>query len=237
MLGGQAGSSEGECKNISHYVPIVRLALVHQLQRLLIEERMFSKIAIALMTTLLLSGCYLSSYRPASNESEPSPLTKTKGVIHFSFYPPEVAAEKSDRKSPMASLPIEPSLLQQYLEKYSVFTTALLSSTAQVKGPHIVLTKTALTEDDFKQNSCVLGLVTLFILPCYMDRTSSTLRYDVYEGDQILKSYAYEIKFRRVWWWGLLPFFLLHGIMTQYSESCEAITAQFLVDAHADGYL
>lgn len=88
------------------------------------------------------------------NKSEPNSVPKANRVIHFSFYPSEVAAEKGN-KSPMAALPVEATLLQQYLEKYSVFTTAILSPTAPVKGPHIVLTKVQVMNSDFNPDSAV----------------------------------------------------------------------------------
>ena len=191
---------------------------------------------MVLIATLLLSGCHISTYSPAPNKAEPNSLPKANTVIHFSFYPPEVAAEKGN-KSQMAALPIEASLLQQYLEKYSVFTTAILSPTAPVSGPHVVLTKVQIMNSDFNNAWCRVSLLTLFILPCYLNETASTLRYDVYEGDQVLKSYVYEIGYRGITWWGVLPFFWLHGMMTEYAQSCEAVTARFLIEAHADGYL
>ena len=132
---------------------------------------MLSKIAIALVTPLLLSGCHISTYSPAPNKSEPNSLPKANKVIHFSFYPPEVAAEK-ENKSPMAALPVEASLLQQYLEKYSVFTTAILSPAAPIKGPHIVLTKVQIMNSDFNNAWCRVSLLTLFILPCYLNETA-----------------------------------------------------------------
>jgi len=192
---------------------------------------------------LFLNGCVITSSRPLPNETALTPSPKGNDVIRFSFYPGEVAGEKKDDKASMAVLPIEPDLLQRYLDKYSSFSSAVISSTAPAKGTYIVLTMTtqplpAVTQlsQFIIRYSCPVAIFTLLTLPCYQEDVV-TLRYDVHSDDRFLKSYSYDVTTRRFFWWGVLPVSWLNYVTTKYEESCASITSHFITDARRDGYL
>lgn len=193
------------------------------------------------MLILFLNGCIITSSRPLPNEVELTPSPKGNDVVRFTFYP-EVTGDKTF-KSPMGALPVEPDLLQRYLEKYSSFASAVISSTAPQKGTYIVLTKTQQAPQAVMQFSqlvirfsCSVAFFTLYTLPCYGEDVV-TLRYDIHSDDRLPKSYSYDVTERKVIWWGVLPVVWVNGMTTQYAESCESITSRFITDARRDGYL
>lgn len=192
---------------------------------------------------LFLSGCIITSSRPLPNEVALTPSSKGNDVVRFSFHPEEVAGEKKDGNAPMGVLPIEPALLQRYLEKYSPFASAVISSVAPASGTYIVLTKTAQSPEAATKlsqfmikGSCLFAVITLFTLPCYGENIV-TLRYDIHSNDRFQKSYSYDVTTRQFFWWGVLPVLWLNLMTTQYAESCESITSRFITDARRDGYL
>ncbi|MEO5956509.1 MAG: hypothetical protein ABIR36_12575 [Nitrospiraceae bacterium] len=83
------------------------------------------------------------------------------GVIRFFFHPAEVIRGKEGSEVPMAALPIEAAILQQYLEKYSKFATAVLSPSAPALGSYIVISKTTMKSNMFGSVSCGFGAATL----------------------------------------------------------------------------
>lgn len=188
------------------------------------------------MLILLLNGCIITSSRPLPNEVALTPSPKGNEVVRFAFHPEEVSQEKESGKSPMGVLPIEPDLLQRYLEKYSSFASAVISSTTPPKGTYIVLTKIAQPSQFPSMASCALPLFTLFTLPCYLEKVVA-LRYDIHLDDRFQKNYSYDVTTRELMWWGVLPVFWLNWMTTNYVESCESITSRFITDARRDGYL
>lgn len=188
------------------------------------------------MLILFLSGCIITSSRPLPNEIELTPSPKGNDVVRFSFHPEQVTGEKNDNKAPMGVLPIEPDLLQRYLEKYSSFASAVISPTAPAKGTYIVLTKISQPSQFPSMVSCAVPVLTLFTLPCYQEKVV-TLRYDILFDDRFQKNYSYDVTTREVIWWGVLPVVWINWLTTQYAESCESITSRFMSDARRDGYL
>lgn len=83
----------------------------------------------------------------------------------------------------------------------------------------------------------MFGVFTLFVLPCYHDKDITSLRYDLTIDGRFVKTYTYQIKEKALIWWGAIPFFWVSSLLTSYNESCEAITAQFLLDARTDGFI
>jgi hypothetical protein len=188
------------------------------------------------LTIMALTGCMISATRPLHSEIKLAPPLKNGDVIRFFFYPSESPPDKRESETPLATLPIEAALFQQYLEKYSKFSTALLSPGAPAKGSYVVISKTAGKSNMFGTLSCVFGAVTLFVLPCYDSTPSSSIRYDFYIDDQIKKTYRSEIKRTDFLWWGAIPFYWVNYFTTSYKESYETTVLQLFVEAIQDGY-
>jgi hypothetical protein len=213
---------------------------MHLARRRLVSHAKMSfllRLLVVLSSTVFLGGCFILSFHPSLGEPELQGDPKRDGVLQFAFHPEEVAADKNTKESPMAALPLEAALLQQYLEKYSKFSSVVLSQTPPPNGSYIVLTKTIRKVSGAKELSCAFGIFTLFILPCYHDKDTTSLRYDVSVSGRLAKSYIYQIKERSLIWWGAIPFFWVNSLTTSYKESCEAMTAQFVLEARTDGFL
>jgi hypothetical protein len=195
------------------------------------------KLILVLVSAALLGGCFISSFHPPIEKLRFEGVSRQDGVLQFAFQPAEVTADKNAKESPMAALPLEAVLLQQYLEKHSKFSSVVLSPTPPASGTYVVLTKTVEKYSGVKDLSCIFGVFTLFVLPCYHDKDSTSLRYDLSIDGRFIKTYKYQIKEKALIWWGAIPFFWVSSLMTSYNESCEAITAQFLLDAHSDGFI
>lgn len=195
------------------------------------------KLVLVLVSAALLGGCFISSFHPSLEKPGFEGVSRQDGVLQFAFHPAEIAADKNAKESPMAALPLEAVLLQQYLEKYSRFSSVVLSPTPPASGTYVVLTKTVVKFSGVKDLSCVFGVFTLFVLPCYHDKDITSLRYDLTIDGRFVKTYTYQIKEKALIWWGAIPFFWVSSLLTSYNESCEAITAQFLLDARTDGFI
>lgn len=202
------------------------------------KERCFLlKLILVLVSAALLGGCFISSFHPPIEKPRLEGVSRQDSVLQFAFHPEEVAADRNAKESPMAALPLEAALLQQYLEQHSKFSSVVLSPTPPASGTYVVLTKTIEKFSGVKDLSCVFGVVTMFILPCYHDKDVTSLRYDLSIDGRFVKAYRYQIREKALIWWGAIPFFWVRSLLTSYYQSCEAITAQFLLDARTDGFI
>jgi hypothetical protein len=81
------------------------------------------------------------------------------------------------------------------------------------------------------------ALRTLGVIPCYFEGIAYETHFDVFVNNTLKQSYQYPIGRKAVVWIGLLPFFWINFLTTQYEEAFSGNTYQFIADAKRDGFL
>jgi hypothetical protein len=76
-----------------------------------------------------------------------------------------------------------------------------------------------------------------YLIPIYSGDSGFTLTYSFYARNALRKTYTYEITEKRASWFLLLPFAWINCFTYSLDDAVRATAAQFVTDAHRDGYL
>lgn len=194
---------------------------------------------VLLMLLVLESACAIRVYRPTEPVKKP-PETQIHDKIEFlSFSYTPCLAKIMDKELPCDSrwlekLPWEYQSVKDLLERHSRFIKVIVTSAPQAQGTHIVVYQ---TQEAPLSRWCKLSEWSLSIIPCYTDSIVSKVHFDLYVDSIPKQSYSYDIRFKAIYWIGLLPFTWIEFFTTQYTDAFSANTYQFIEDARQDGFL
>ena len=191
---------------------------------------------LALLTALILlnSACTIGNYSPAelSEKSlvESHDQRDQREFLSFSYIP-----ESRDKlESNPRTLPSQSQLVKDHLEQHSRFMKVIVTSSPPIIGTHVNVYQTV---GPYSSPWCTASSWTLGVIPCYFEGIAYETHFDVFVNNTLKQSYQYPIGRKAVVWIGLLPFFWINFLTTQYEEAFSGNTYQFIADAKRDGFL
>jgi hypothetical protein len=192
------------------------------------------QIPLALLTTLVLlnSACAIGNYSPADPARKPlaEPLNNRREFLSFSYIPESRDKLESDPRT----LPSQSQLVKDHLEHHSGFMKVIVTSSPPAIGTHVNVYQTV---GPFSSPWCTASSWSLGVIPCYFEGIAYETHFDVLVDNILKQSYRYPIRRKAVNWIGLLPFFWINFLTTQYEEAFSGNTDQFIADAKRDGFL
>jgi len=195
------------------------------------------RISLALLTALVLlnSACTIGNYTFAelSKKSlvESHDQRDQRGFLSFSYIP-----ESRDKlESNPRTLPLQSQLVKDLLERHSKFRMAMATLNSPAIGTHVNVYQTV--GPYHSSPWCTASSWSLGVIPCYFERVAYETHFDVFVNNALKQSYQYPIGEKAVVWIGLLPFFWINFLTTQYEEAFSGNIYQFIADAKRDGFL
>lgn len=187
---------------------------------------------VLLLLVLFCSACSISKYSPKPSSNPAAESEKKAEFLSFSYLSRYSGHEEEDRRR--VTMAGESQIIMELFSAQLGYLKVAATPRPPDLGPHVNVYQ---TDGPPPSLWCRIHSWTLGILPCYADGIVYETHFDLYVDNTLKKGYRYEISRKGMGWIGLVPFFWINFLLTEYTDAFSATVYQFMSDVKQDRLL